>query len=189
MDQPRRLSPGMQRFIESMGIYFEHLELPRITGRILGLLMVTDRPLSLDDMAAALQVSRASASTNIRMAMHFGAAELVSIPGDRRDYYRLAGDVWEHHLTRGITLTTALRRIAEEGLAVLEPADGVACARLQEMRDFCDFSLDELNATLARWRERQRTAARTDRQAGGARWETEGASALLPPSDPRLTPD
>ena len=91
MDQPHRLSPGMQQFIERMGIYFEHLELPRITGRILGLLMVADRPLSLDNMAAALQVSRASASTNIRMAIHFGAAELVDqrfhflpalVPGD-----------------------------------------------------------------------------------------------------------
>jgi hypothetical protein len=85
---------------------------------------------------------------------------LVSIPGDRRDYYRLAGDVWEHHLTRGITLTTALHRIAEEGLAVLEPADGVARARLREMRDVCAFSLDELNGPLTHWRERHATGDR-----------------------------
>jgi hypothetical protein len=47
-----------------------------------------------------------------------GCIVLVSILGDRRDYYRLAGDVWEHQLTRGITLTTALRHPVEKGLAV-----------------------------------------------------------------------
>jgi DNA-binding transcriptional regulator GbsR (MarR family) len=155
MDQYNHLSPGVQQFIESMGIYFEHLEMPRVAGRILGLLLVADRPLTLDDMAAALQVSRASASTNIRLAMHAGTAELVGLPGDRHDYYRLADDVWEHHMRRGITLTTALSRIVEEGLTAIEPGDDVARARLQDLHDFCDFSLAEVTAMLAHWRERR----------------------------------
>jgi DNA-binding transcriptional regulator GbsR (MarR family) len=160
LDSPQRLalSPGVQQFVESMGLYFEHVEMPRIAGRILGLLIVADRPLSLDDMAAALQISRASASTNIRQAVQLGAAQPVSIPGDRRDYYRLADDIWEHHLTRGIRLTTALRRIAEEGLAALD-GDDAAGPRLQEMRDFCDFTLAQLTATMARWREHRGSGA------------------------------
>jgi hypothetical protein len=153
----------MQQFIESLGIYFEHLEMPRIAGRILGLLLVARRPLTLDDMAAALRVSRGSASTNIRLAVQAGVAELVGFPGDRHDYYRLAGDAWEHHMRRGIKLTSALRRIVEEGLAALEPGDDAAFARLADLHDFCDFSLGELDAMLVRWREhhRSRVAAAT----------------------------
>jgi hypothetical protein len=163
MEYDDRLSPGMQEFIESVGIYFEHLEMPRIAGRILGLLLVAHRPLTLDDMAATLRVSRGSASTNIRLTVQAGVAELVGFPGDRHDYYRLADDAWEHHMGRGIKLTIALRRIVEEGLAALDTGDDAARARLSDLHDFCDFSLGELDAMRARWREhhRARVAAAT----------------------------
>ncbi|HZS92341.1 MAG TPA: transcriptional regulator [Chloroflexota bacterium] len=161
MEHDDRLSPGMQQFIESLGVYFEHLEMPRIAGRILGLLLVADRPLTLDDMAASLRVSRGSASTNIRLAVQAGVAELVGFPGDRHDYYRLADDAWEHNIRRGIKLTTMLRRIVEEGLAALEPDDCAARARLADLHDFCDFSLGELAAMLARWREHHQARAAT----------------------------
>ena len=59
-DKTLNLSPELIRFIEGMGMYFENQGIPRIGGRILGLLMVAHEPLSADAIARILKVSRAS---------------------------------------------------------------------------------------------------------------------------------
>lgn len=81
---------GAIRFVERMGLLAEEDGWPRIAGRILGFLMVTPEECSLDDLASALGVSRASVSTDARRLTQAGMLERRSRPGDRRDYYRIA---------------------------------------------------------------------------------------------------
>lgn len=153
-DEPQ-IAPDVQQFIESMGVYFERYGLARIGGRILGLLIVADRALSLDDMSRMLLVSRASVSTNIRLATSTGLAELVTLRGDRRDYYRFAGDAWTRGLVADLDGVVALRRLAELGLAALDPAETVARERLDELTDFCDFVVEERRGQIERWHARR----------------------------------
>jgi DNA-binding transcriptional regulator GbsR (MarR family) len=160
MADDERISPGMREFIESMGVYFERYGLARIGGRILGLLMVADRPLSLDDMANTLLVSRASVSTNIRLAVASGLAELVSLAGDRRDYYRFSQDAWERATKVEIEGILALRRIAERGLVALEQAEGMARTHLDDVITYCDFVIDDRRALLERIQARRRAEER-----------------------------
>jgi DNA-binding transcriptional regulator GbsR (MarR family) len=160
---PTHLTPGMLEFVESMGRYFEQYGLARIGGRILGLLVIAERPLSLDEIASRLRVSRASVSTNIRLATASDLAELVTYAGDRRDYYRMIDDAWGHALEAEIKGLPALRRIAETGLAALNSVDTPARTQLEETIDFCDFMMEERTRQLAAWQERR--AAR--RRAAG----------------------
>jgi DNA-binding transcriptional regulator GbsR (MarR family) len=152
-EQP--LSPGLQQFVESMGLYFEQYQLPRIGGRMLALLNLADHPLSLDDMAQQLGVSRASVSTNIRLLVAGGMAEQISLPGDRRDYYHVTSATWEHALVVNLDGIIALQRIAERTLANLDPEDAVARDHLTEMVDFCVFTAEDLRRTLERWHARK----------------------------------
>ncbi len=147
--------PGMQQFIESMGLYFEQYGLARIGGRMLALLIIADRPLTLDDMARRLLVSRASISTNIRLIVASGLAEQVSLPGDRRDYYHYTQNAWERAFEINLEGTRQLRRLAERGLAALAPADDTARVHLAETIDFCDFCIEEYTAMRDRWYARQ----------------------------------
>lgn len=80
------------QFVERMGLLVEEDGWPRIAGRILGYLTLTVESRSLDEIASALGVSRASVSTDARRLMQSGLLERRSRPGDRRDYYRLAAD-------------------------------------------------------------------------------------------------
>lgn len=82
-----------QAVIERMALFFERDGLPRIAGRVLGYLLLSPEPRSLDDLADALQVSKSSASTDARRLERMGTVERVTIPGDRRDYYRIAADL------------------------------------------------------------------------------------------------
>ena len=160
-----KLSPGVQSFIEKIGDYFTQFCLSRVAGRLLGLVMVVDRPLTLDDMAAALSVSRASVSTNIRMIKAVGFVDQVTIPRDRRDYYQFSADPWEARLRSNLVTADMFGALARRGLAAInEEQDGLARAHLDDMLDFCEFMIEEERGRLQRWRERRakRLAARLD---------------------------
>ncbi len=154
-DDGGAISPEMRQFIESVGQYFERYALPRLGGRILGLLLVAPRELSLDDIANTLQVSRASVSTNIRLILVIGLGELVTRPGDRRDYYRFSPHAWEQGLEADIEGTVALRRLAERGLVAAQQSESAAHQHLAELVEFCDFVLEDRRASLERWRRRK----------------------------------
>lgn len=154
METTTPLTPEQQQFIERVGLYFEQYHLSRIGGRLLGLLLLLDHPVGLGEMSALLGVSRASVSTNIRTTADFGLTELISLPGDRRDYYQVGPEAWTQGLETRIEGTRQLRRIVERGLAATAPT-GATAAHLRELLDFCDFSIAEQIASLERWRARQ----------------------------------
>ncbi|MGH2516028.1 MAG: GbsR/MarR family transcriptional regulator [Ktedonobacterales bacterium] len=154
MPPPEHLSPEVHEFIDSMGIWFEKYSLPRIGGRILGLMIVTDSELSFDDIAGMLLVSRASVSTNIRLVMAIGLAELVTHPGDRHDYYRFAHNAWERALLVDIEGTLAFRRLGERGLDAVRDSEAMATEHLQSLIEYCDVVLEDRQTILSRWRER-----------------------------------
>src|SRR5215210_2205664 len=62
-------------FVERMGLSLEADGLPRIAGRIFGLLLVSEEARSLDDLASELRVSKGSASTNARLLEQRGLLE------------------------------------------------------------------------------------------------------------------
>jgi DNA-binding MarR family transcriptional regulator len=152
MPQRETLSPELRQFVESLGLYFEKYGLPRIGGRMLGLLIIADRPLSLDDIAHTLHVSRASVSTNIRLIVASGLAEPFTVPGDRRDYYRFGPDTWELTLQAELDGILTLRRLGERGLAAARASETVAQQHLSELLEFCDFMLEERRVGLEHWR-------------------------------------
>src|SRR5688500_2032983 len=88
-----KLEPADVEFVERVGRFFEGDAAPRTSGRMLGLLLLEPEELSIDEIADALRVSRASVSTNARQLESFGVVERVSHLGDRRDFYRIAPDL------------------------------------------------------------------------------------------------
>ena len=79
--------------IESTGRLCQLLGVPRSAGQIYGLLYLSPRPLSLDEIADYLAISKASASTGTRQLVSWQALREVWSPGERRDYYEAVGDL------------------------------------------------------------------------------------------------
>ena len=92
MSQSSSSSAVQAEFVDRMGHGAESDGLSPIAGRLFGLLLISEAPLSLDDLAEALGVSKASISTEARRLLDRGIVERVSARGDRRDYYELAPD-------------------------------------------------------------------------------------------------
>jgi HTH-type transcriptional regulator, glycine betaine synthesis regulator len=73
--------------VEAGARFSQLLGLPRSTGQIYGLLYLSPRPVSLDEMVELLKISKASASIGTRQLAGWNAIRQVYIVGDRRDYY------------------------------------------------------------------------------------------------------
>ncbi len=157
--QPPKLTPATSKFIEDLSRYFESFGIPRIGGRILGLLMVAETPLSAEAIASTLKVSRASISTNLRFALQIGQAEKVSFPGDRVTYYVFPESGLEGTLAIEIQGLGYMKRLLGQGLASL-PEGEPAHARMEELDEWADFLIHVWENALVEWRTRQKPKRR-----------------------------
>lgn len=145
--------PFSREFIERLGRLAEGEGLPRTAGRMMGLLMIHDANLSIDDIADQLQVSRASVSTNGRLLESLNIAVRVTRPGDRRDYLCIAGEPCTSLLSLGV------RRLKDMQRAVREMREGLPRARsapirnrLERMEQFYDLAIGRAESVLEDWK-------------------------------------
>ncbi|MFP3334732.1 hypothetical protein SB761_28985, partial [Pseudomonas sp. SIMBA_064] len=87
-------------FIEEIGLDYERQNLPRVAGRIMGLLMVTNGPLSSQQIASTLQISLGAVSTNVNLLIQVGIVEKKTLIGDRMNYYILPSDSLEKEVNQ-----------------------------------------------------------------------------------------
>ncbi|MBK8904642.1 MAG: MarR family transcriptional regulator [Anaerolineaceae bacterium] len=139
-------------YVEEFGLFFEQFGLARTAGRILGWLLVCDPPhQTMDELAKALQVSKSSISTASRLLIQTGLVSKVSFPGERKDFYRISEDAWIQAWTAKNNQTTAMRLLAERGLALLPDDQSGRRSRLETMRDLYEFLEAELPKLTERW--------------------------------------
>ncbi|MFC1916201.1 GbsR/MarR family transcriptional regulator, partial [Chloroflexota bacterium] len=110
-----------QNFVEEVGIVFEQTCMPRMAGRILGWLFISDPPhQSTHQLTEVLMASKGSISTMTRHLINIGLIERVSLPGIRHDYFRLRHDAWQHMIRRGLVDEIKMvRQLTEHGLELL----------------------------------------------------------------------
>ena len=91
----RALDRAREIFIEGMGAASATSGvLSQLQGRIFAVLFLEDHPLSLDDVAEALQISKSNVSINIRGLVEWHLVRRVSVPNSRKDHYEAAADFW-----------------------------------------------------------------------------------------------
>jgi DNA-binding MarR family transcriptional regulator len=147
------LNPETVQFIEQLGLGIERLGLTRSFGRVFGLLLVADRPLSLDEIADQLHLSKASVSTNARSCEEFGLARRVGVRGNRRDFYEIAPRAFEHMTAKRVVAIHSMAGLAALGLEAVGDAPSPARDRLTEMLDFYLFMGEHVEELLERWRD------------------------------------
>jgi len=151
---PDPLEPDIARFVEDVAVYWEHSGLPRIAGRILGLLLVCDPPRrSGAELAAELGVSKASVSTMTRMLLASGIVHKVGVPGDRATYFAIRDDGFEERFAVVNQSFTTFRVLVERGVALVDDAD--RSRRLRELAAMYRFWEEEMPRVHARWLEQR----------------------------------
>lgn len=144
-------------FIEDIALFFESLGMPRMAGKILGVLLIADPPAqSITEIGEKLNASKSSVSIMARLLVENGLIERVASPVPRRDYYRFKEGGWILYMRQWLALMRELHKITERGLELLEEKPDDLKERLMEAHDL--FSLLEENLpTLLEHLERERS--------------------------------
>jgi DNA-binding transcriptional regulator GbsR (MarR family) len=154
------MDSATHRFIDRFGHFFEQEGLPRIAGRMTALLLVSDEPRSLDDIADTLQVSKASVSTDARRLESRGFVVGCTRPGDRRDYYAIAPDGFRTMLRARIESLHRFGALLAEAHRLPVARDAVR-ERMTEWTDFHEAMIDAMSGLLVRWDARSAALADT----------------------------
>jgi DNA-binding transcriptional regulator GbsR (MarR family) len=138
-------------FTDRMGLLFEAEGQPRTAGRIFGYLMVSDDARSLDQLAEALTVSKATVSTNARMLADRGVLERVCRVADRHDYYRVAPDLFNRTMAERLKRWQRFAEAVGEARRTLPiGSDGVR-ARLKGYETAYAFMVEAIGEALESW--------------------------------------
>jgi DNA-binding transcriptional regulator GbsR (MarR family) len=144
-----------ERYVEDFGVLVGEFGLPRMVGRVLGTLLVSDPPeRSAEELAEALRASRGSISSATRTLVQLGLVERYAKPGERRDYFRLKPGAWDEIMHRELEALSTFRQIAERGLLLMRSSSPQAKRGLEEMHDLYAFWERELPAILKRWEQK-----------------------------------
>jgi DNA-binding MarR family transcriptional regulator len=147
-EDPIELSESQRKFIEKLGFYYEGYGVPRIGGRILGLLLVAGEPISAEQMARVLRVSRSSISTNIRLLVSYGMVDLHQKPQDRSDYYVIGEHIWQNAIRARVDGYHELSR-----LVALGAADSRPNPQLEEMDRWARLMAERHEEILGEWKQ------------------------------------
>jgi DNA-binding transcriptional regulator GbsR (MarR family) len=81
--------------VSGMGRLARFFGFGEVMGRLYGTLLLHPEPLSLDDLATELEISKGSVSMNMRALERWGMAKEVWMRGERKKYYKAESDMWQ----------------------------------------------------------------------------------------------
>ncbi len=120
----RALGSLQRTMVEEFGNIYEGYGLRRLKGLIIGLLLVRDEPVSLDDMTVMLGRSKGPISMEVRELAGLGLIRKVSGPEHRRDYYEAHEDIFFMNFKFNLITVKKNRATAEQFLERMRSAEG-----------------------------------------------------------------
>jgi DNA-binding transcriptional regulator GbsR (MarR family) len=147
------MDTGTSQFIDRIGLLFEAEGQPPISGRLFGYLLLSDDPCSLDQLARALRISKASASTNARMLAEQGMVERVCRPADRHDYYRVVPDLFSRAMAERLRRWQRFTQAVGDARRTLPIRSERVRARLRGYETAYAFMVEAIGEALERWEQ------------------------------------
>ena len=145
MDEERK------RFVEEFATLWSGFGLPRMQGKVMGALLVSDpSEKTAEELMETLQASRGSISQATRSLVQMGLVERRARIDDRRDYFRTRTD-WADLLRQQISIYSAFKEIAERGLEIMATSSPESRRDLEEMRSLYAYLEREMPAFIGRW--------------------------------------
>lgn len=152
-----KISSLQRSFIEEMGNIYANYGLKRLKGLIIGLLLSTDKPISLDEMSDLLDRSKGPISEAARELALRGLIKKVAGPENRKDYYTIEPDIFYNNFRFNMQTVLKNRVTAEYFLEQIEAENNTDYSAMKEnlkhMKDFYTLMESFYNHFSSEWRE------------------------------------
>lgn len=152
-------------FVERYAQYWSSQGLSVIEGRMVGHLLLSDSPVSADELAVASGASRGSVSTYTRRLVEIGFVRRVRRPGDRSHYFVMDADVWGGFLENEHAYLVKQRELASTALALMPPS-GPAHERIRNMHGYMEWLLGYYGTLRSEWTRHKEGLAEAEDPTG-----------------------
>lgn len=89
------MTPMIETFVMHFGEMGNRWGFNRTVGQMYALLVIAETPLSANQIAEALSISRGNVSMGLKELQSWQLIKQHHVPGDRKEYYQAAGSIWE----------------------------------------------------------------------------------------------
>lgn len=110
----RSIASVREEFIERVGLIAQAEALPKIAGRVMGMMIFDGKDYSFSEIAEELDISRGSVSSSVSLLTAMGVIERTSKPGDRQDYFRLGEDPYTTFFNRALSRAERAHKSIQE---------------------------------------------------------------------------
>lgn len=161
----KRIEELQKHVNEQMALLFERGGSSPLVGRIFGLLLFSSEPLSLQEMADRLQVTKAAVSVQVRTLEQHGLCFKLARSNDRKDYYQIRDnfgvtvvqDSTQHMLTFLSFLNQVLQEFPDPQQVPSDESAAytVAKRRFLEIKALYELIFDRLEGFEEEWEKRR----------------------------------
>lgn len=145
-----------KELIQRFGDAYKAFGLNKLMGHIIALLLFSPEPLSLDDITKQLGRSKGPISQIVRRLRDKRLIRKAWMPeNNRKDYYEIEPEVFEHAFRNNLELIKNNKRIATQLKEKIKSANKSSLAtiniRMKEMELFYSLMEEHYNAFLIEW--------------------------------------
>ena len=144
-----------QEMLQDFGEAYRGFGLSKLMGRVVALLLFSPEPLSLDDIAQHLEMSKGPISQITRRLRDRHLIRKIWKPGSRKDYYEVVPDIFENAFRNNYELikknTKIAQKLKESVQQETDPALENLRYRLMEMERFYQIMEKHFQNFLEEW--------------------------------------
>lgn len=150
------VAPLKQEFIQDYGLGYQSFGLPKLMGKVVGLLLYHGEPVSLDDITTELHVSKGPVSQIMRRLREHNLVRRIWVPGSRRDYYQAEPDIFGQAFANHANLQSQNLALAHKYTQLIQGSKSELpesfAERMQEMERFYTMMNKHLMNFLNEWK-------------------------------------
>ena len=152
-----KLTEEQKKLIEEIGVSKEQEGLQPAAARVYALLFVSNKTeLTFDEIREALKLSKSATSNALNFLLSVSIIEYITLPGDRKRYFRMNLTNWGKNLQKRIESGLKGNALLKKVLNQRPPETAEFNQRLAELIEFTDFLQKEIPLLLDRWNESRR---------------------------------
>lgn len=146
------LSEEQRSLIEEFGIYQENNGFQPAVARVMGLLLVSDRPeLTFDEISETLSICKSATSNSLNMLLNTGHIEYTTFSGDRKRYFRIKSSNWRELFAKKMEDLSYLNSLLKRVLEVRKRENPIYDTKLNDFISFLDYMKAQMPRLIEEW--------------------------------------
>lgn len=148
-----------QEFIQDYGSGYHMFGLPVLMGRIVGLLLYSGKPISLNEITQELGVSKGPASQICHRLLDHNLIQRVWKPGSREDYYQTHPNIFGNALLNRLAQEKKNLELAQKFQVLVTETNSIENPEFKknvdEMAEFYSLMIEYYQKFLQEWMKRR----------------------------------